>query len=175
MSADREFSLRSLLRQVRDELGTGDRYRIAEKAMPRIPAEHREAAFLQALAEVARDVVKSGHPRLHAVPVSVAASPAAPKAGNRNSARSSKVAAIRRAWPELRQFYPSIDKDKMVAEYSSENLNALADLLQAQSRQSATKASRYRKLAKLMDQAGAKRLSDLPDETLAAVLRGEAA
>ena len=169
-----KFSIRALIRQVRDELGTGDRFLIAQKAMPRIPVAHREAAFMEALAEVARDVVKQGHPRIHPVPA-FAPPAVVPKAGNRNSARSSKVASIRRAWPELRATYACIGRDKMLADYTSENLNALADELEKQARQNAAKAANFRKLAVLMDQSGAKKLSDLPDEALAAAFRGEAA
>lgn len=173
-----KFSLRAIVRQVRDELATGDRYRIAKEALPRIPAEYRDAAFLEALAEVARSVVNSGHPQIRGVPPQPDAlmpRPTASKAGNRNSARSHKVAAIRRAWPELRAIYVSIDKDKLLADYSSENLNALADWLEKQARHSSIKARKYRKLAVLMDQAAAEKVSDLPDDVLAAVFEGEAA
>ena len=67
-----EFNLRKLIRTVRDELATGDRFVIAKEAARRIAPEQREAALLDALAEVARVVVKGGHPRLHEVPAAPA-------------------------------------------------------------------------------------------------------
>lgn len=166
-----EFSLRALVRQVRDELGTGDRHVIAEKTLPRIPAEHRDVAFTQALEEVARAVVKDGHPRLHSVPDSSSK----PRAGQRNSARSSKVAGIRRVWPELRATYACLDAGKQVADYSSDDLIFVAEHLETQARRNAAKAGNFRKLAALMAKSGAAKVADLPDEVLAAIFRGEAA
>lgn len=181
MSAEREFSLRALIRQVRDELGTGDARLIAEKAVPRIPAASRETALLEAVTEVARSVVVSGHPKFGAIaqpeaspPLPLAdlrPSPAqrpATRAGNANSARSQKVMAIRRMWPDMRKVYTSVDANKQVADYSIGDLQKLADLLEKQGRQSLAKATNVRSLAAAMARCKAAKVRDLPDDVLAA-------
>ena len=162
-----EFSLRHLVAGVRDELGTGDRHLIAKEAMSRIPREDRDSAFMQALTEVARAVVNSGHPQMF---------PAARAgAGQRNSGRSAKVAGIRRAWPQLRATYACLDENKQLGEYTAADLIFVADHLDRQAAQSAAKASHFRKLSGLMVQHKVSRVRDLPDSVLAAAFLGEAA
>lgn len=167
-----EFNLRKLIRAVRDELATGDRFAIAKEAARRIAPGQREEALLDALTEVARVVVNEAHPRIHEVP----AAPAPAKgAGQVNSARSSKVTAMRRLWPQLKATYACLDVNKQLGDYGPDDLIFVAAHLEEQASRNAAKATQYRSLSGLLPKYKAKRVRDLPDTVLAAVFTGEAA
>jgi hypothetical protein len=185
-----EFSLRGLIRQVRDDLGTGDTHRIAKEAAARISPADRDSAYLQGLTEVARAIVNSGHPQLRQAPGSTLAStPGAgaqasppgsshaskPGAGQRNSGRSSKVAAIRRTWPQLRATYACLDVNKQLGDYNADDLIFVASHLEAQAALSTVKAERFHDLSASLALHKVKKVRDLPDAVLAAAFLGEAA
>jgi hypothetical protein len=165
-----EFSLRALVREVRDELATGDKFVIAKETLHRIPPGQREAALLEALAEVARVVVNEAHPRIHQVPAGPAKG-----AGQVNSARSAKVTAMRRMWPQLRATYACLDSNKQLGDYGADDLVFVAAHLEVQASQNAAKATQYRNLSALLPKYKVAKVRELPDAVLTAVFTGEAA
>lgn len=170
-SVSDDFDALSLIRDVQRELGTGDRHAIAKEALQRTPPDQYASALLQAYAEMGRHVVVAGHPRMGNVP-DAAASVRSAVPGRVNSARSQKVAAIRRAWPELRAVYACLDPQKQFGDYGAADLLFVAEYLETQGRRSLAKASRFRALADLVTGSGVAAVRDLPDDVLAAVFTG---
>jgi hypothetical protein len=161
-----EFSLRSLCREVWEELGGCDYHVLAEKVARRIDRADQERALDEALAEYCRQFTVGLRPTLRKVK---------PGAGRRNSARSSKVQAIRQTWPQLKAHIFTKDGQKALGKCTVADLIFHADLLERQSRQLQAKAGRERQLAALLQAHKVDRVENLPDEVLAEYFSGDEA
>ena len=167
MSADREFSLRKLCREVWEELGGCDYHVLAKEVQRRIRAADREAALSEALVEYSRVFAIGLRPSSSRKP--------RPGAGQRNSGRSAKVAGIRRAWPQLRATYFTKDGQKPLGECSLADVIFIAEHLEKKARENQAKAGWMRAVAEAMKANKAAHVRDLPDDVLAGFLTGEAA
>lgn len=161
-----EFSLRALCREVWEELGGCDYHVLAKEVQRRITSADRDAALSEALTEYSRHFTTGLRPTLRKVK---------PGAGQQNSARSAKVAAIRQTWPQLRAHIFTRDGQKALGKCTAADLIFHADLLERQARQLTSKASRERDLASLLRAHKVERVENLPDEVLAEYFAGEAA
>ena len=174
-----EFSLRALAREVWAELDGADYHALAKEIARRVKPAQREAALLEALTEYARTFVTNQRPSAQFRPPAGTDGRTAPPprtgAGQANSARSSKVAGIRRAWPELRAAYATVNGRKALGECARTDLLFIADNLNLKAQQNTTKATWMRDLAAVVQSHKVHRVCDLPDDVLAGFLRGEAA
>lgn len=166
MTSGAEFSLRALARETWDELGGCDYHVLAKEIQRRISAADRDAALSEALTEFSRQFTVGLRPTLRKVK---------PGAGQRNSARSAKVAGIRQTWPQLRAHIFTKDGQKALGKCTVADLIFHADLLERQSRQLQAKASRERDLAALLKAHKVERVENLPDDVLAAYFSGDEA
>ncbi len=156
-----EFSLRSLTREVWNEMGSPDYHVLAKEVARRITAKHREAALNEALTEYARQFVTRLRPQT--------------RRSVRRPARSAKVAGIRAAWPALRATYLTRDGQKALGECTRIDVVFIAENLDKKARECQAKASWMRDLAAAMKEHGAVRVRDLPDDVLASFVRERAA
>jgi hypothetical protein len=161
-----EFSLRTLCRQVWEELGGCDYHVLAKEVHRRIKAAERDAALSEALVE---------YSRVFAIGLRPSSRRAAKSAGQRNSGRSAKVAGIRRAWPELRATYFTKDGQKPLGECSMTDVIFIAENLDKKARENQRKAAWMRDVAAAMKAHQVAHVRDLPDDVLAGFLTGEAA
>ena len=166
MSADREFSLRKLCREVWEELGGCDYHVLAKEVQRRIKAADRDAALADALVE---------YSRVFSIGLRPSSSRRPAKAGQRNSGRSAKVAGIRRAWPQLRATYFTKDGQKPLGECSLADVIFIAEHLEKKARENQAKAGWMRDVAAAMKASKVAHVRDLPDDVLAGFLTGEAA
>lgn len=167
MNDSTEFSLRAMARQVWDEMGSPDYHALAKEIARRVPAAKREAALNEALVEYARHFVVGLRPTARRV---------RPGAGQRNSARSAKVTAIRRTWPQLRATYLTKDGQKALGDCTRADVVFIAEHLERKARENQRKAGWMRDVATALGQAKVQRVRDLPDDVLAGLLgEGEAA
>jgi hypothetical protein len=161
-----EFSLRALAREVWDDTGGADYHVIAKELLRRIPAGKQEAALSEALAEYSRHFVVGLRPTARKV---------RPGAGQRNSARSAKVAGIRRAWPQLRATYFTKDGQKPLGDCTRIDVVFIAEHLEKKARENQAKAGWMRDLSAALGAHKVDRVRDLPDDVLAQFLEGAAA
>lgn len=156
-AAGRGFSLRHLAHQVWDSLGGADYHVLAKEIDRRLASrKDRDAALSEALIVYCREFAVNQRPKIN---------PAG--AGQVNSARSAKVAGVRRAWPQLRARIYTPSGQKALAECTYEDLLFHADLLETQAAQLQAKAGRERDLAAALRQHKAPTVADLPDAVLA--------
>jgi hypothetical protein len=160
-----EFSLRALVRQVWDELGGCDYHVLADKLLPRIEEGNRQAALDEALVAYCRQFTVGLHATLRK----------APARARQDSARSWKVAGVRKSWPELRAHIFTKDGQKALGKCTFEDLIFHADLLERQARQLQSKSARVRDLAALLRAHQVARVENLPAEVLAEYFESEAA
>jgi len=163
-----EFSLRSLTREVWAELDSADAHVLAKEIARRVPRSQREAALAEALTEYARVFITNQRPSGYS------GSPAA-GAGQRNSGRSAKVAAIRRTWPQLRATYLTAAGQKPLVDCSKADVIFIADHLDRKAAECAAKSAWMRDLSAALAAHKALRVGDLPDDVLAGFLTGAAA
>jgi hypothetical protein len=159
------FSLRALCREVWEEVGGCDYHVLAKEVQRRIKAADRDAALSEALVEYSRVFSIGLRP----------SSSNRPKAAARNSARSSKVAGIRRAWPQLRATYFTKDGQKPLGDCSVADVIFIAEHLEKKARENQAKAGWMRDVAAAMRAAKVQHVRDLPDDVLAGFLTGAAA
>jgi hypothetical protein len=159
-----EFSLRSLCREVWDELGGCDCHILAKEVQRRIATADRDAALSDALVEFSRVFALGQRPTL---------SKQKSGAGQKNSARSWKVQGTRQMWPQLKAHIFTRDGQKALGKCTAADLIFHAELLEKQSRQIVRKASRERELAAALKAHKVDRVENLPDEVLAEVFAGE--
>jgi hypothetical protein len=161
-----EFSLKELAREVWDETAGADYHVVAKELARRIRPDDRVAALNEALVAFARQFVTGLRPALRRSPAATA---------QRNSARSAKVAGIRRAWPQLRATYFTKDGQKPLGECTKIDVIFIAENLDRKARENAAKAGRMRELAAALSAHKVQRVRDLPDEVLAEFLEVKAA
>jgi hypothetical protein len=159
-----EFSLRTLCRQVWEELGGCDYHILAKEVHRRIKAAERDAALGEALVEYSRVFALGQRPTLGKQKAG---------AGQKNSARSAKVQGIRQTWPQLRAYIFTRDGQKAVGKCTAADLIFHAELLEKQARQLTRKASRWRDLGAALKAHKVDRVENLPNEVLAEFFDGE--
>jgi len=159
-----EFSLRTLHREVWDELGGCDYHILAKEVERRIDAQDSAAALSEALTEYARMFAMGQRSPLGKQKAG---------AGQRNSARSWKVQGTRQMWPELKAHIFTRDGQKALGKCTAADLIFHAELLEKQSRQLIRKASRERELAAALKAHKVGRVENLPDEVLAEFFSGK--
>jgi hypothetical protein len=162
-----EFSLRKLASEVWDETGGTDYHVLAKELARRITATNREAALNEALVEYARHFVVGLRP--------TARRRRGTAAGQANSGRSSKVALIRRTWPQLRATYLTKDGQKALGDCTRVDVIFIAEHLERKARENQSKAGWMRELSAALGQHKVQRVRDLPDAVLAEFLGGAAA
>lgn len=160
------IDLRAMVREIADGSSLRGPREIAAKVAENVPAKQVRAALAEALVAYVREELT----RARAVP----AAPA--PAGNRNSGRSSKVAAIREAWRRTLagQFHVGEGRWARLAECSYEQVAFLAAERRDQAARNAAMAAVFERLATAMRTHGAAVVGDVPDETLAEILSGGA-
>lgn len=170
----REFSLLALAREVWDEMGGCEYHVLAKEIARRIQPDDRLAALNEALVEYARHFNtrqgKAAPPKVSPSPVPTtggAGGSTKPAAAQRNSARSSKVRAIREAWPQLRRYISTQDGRKALGDCTADNLIFHAGLLEGLANANAKQAEKERSLAALLKAKKVARVRDLPDSALA--------
>lgn len=166
-SNGREFDLHALVRSVSDGGGLLGPREIAAKVAENVPAKLRLAALEEALVPYVREYLTRARSVRPLIPVS----------GSRNSARSSKVAAIRDGWRRTLagQFHVGSGQWQVLADCSYENVLFLAAERHENARRSAAAAGMFDALADAMKSAGVDRAGDLSESVLADVLSVEAA
>ena len=148
-----EFSLRALTHDVWDEMGGADYHVLAKEIARRVKPAHREAALIEALTEYARTFVTRQRPSAQFRPSAPPAGSTSPQpqartgAGQVNSGRSSKVAGIRRTYPEFRAAYLTARGRVALGECGHDDLIFIAGNLDLKARQNSTKAAWMRDLA----------------------------
>jgi hypothetical protein len=186
---DPAFSLRGLIRAVIREHGivstSEARYRAAREVLARIPAEYRAQVALETMTVFIWHVVKSDRPQLRPVPAlgtdadREGASPELAPPGDEvtprrlerergksaNSANSPAQAMSRAVGAALRATYATVP-GKVLGDYTTEEVAALAGSLEKSAAEIADKAFRYRDLAARMTVLGVKRVRDLPADIL---------
>jgi hypothetical protein len=161
-----EFSLKALAREVWDEIGGADYHVLAKEIARRVRPEDRVAALNESMLEYARHF---------AVGLRPSGRKTRPGAGQRNSARSAKVAGIRRSWPQLRARILTNDGQKPLSDCTAADLIFHVDLLERQARQNQAKAGWYREIAAALKAHKVQRVRDLPDAVIAEFLGERAA
>jgi len=156
-----EFSLRALARETWDDLGGADYHVLAKEIARRISPQQREDALNEALVEYARHFTTGLRP---------SARKTRPGAGQRNSGRSSKVAGIRHAWPQLRATYFTRDGQKPLGDCSQADVIFIAEHLEKKARENQAKAGWMRDVAAAMRASKVTRVRDLPNDVLAEFL-----
>lgn len=158
--------LRAMIREVADGSSLRGPREIAAKVAENVPAKNLRAALAEALVAYVREELT----RLRAVPTSTAAP------GNRNSGRSSKVAAIREAWRRTLagQFHVGKGRWEKLADCTYEQVAFLATERREQAERNAAAAAVFERLGEAMRKARAAVVADMPDETLAEILSGGA-
>lgn len=154
-----EFSLRTLARDVWDDMGGADYHALAKEIARRIRPADRDEALHEALVQYARQFAKDQRPAARSLP--------AAGAGQKNSARSWKVKGVRHAWPQLRARIFTEDGQKPLGECTVADLIFHADLLERQAEQNQRKAAFERDIAAALKKHRKTRVRDLPDAVLA--------
>jgi hypothetical protein len=167
-ASGREFDLHSLVRSVTDGSGLRGPREIAAKVAENVPAGKRLTALEEALVPYVRVYLQ--HARQPAPPAPTGV-------GARNSARSSKVHAIREGWRRTLagQFHVGAGHWQVLADCSYENVTFLAGERHENARRSAATAAMFDQLAEAMRSDGVDRVGDLPDSVLAQILATEVA
>lgn len=159
-------NLRDLIREVADGSSLRGPREIAEKVAENIPAKHVRAALAETLVAYVREELT----RARAVPVS-------PAAGKANSARSSKVRAVREAWRRVLagQFHVGEGRWERLADCSYEAVTFLANERREMAARNAAAAEMFERLGEQMRQHRASVVAELPEPLLAEILSAEAA
>lgn len=152
---------------IRDELRQDESMQpteVAERIIGRLNDEQKVAALTVALPSLVRDmIVQTRRP---------APTPAAPSP---KAAHSWKRQAIRESWRrDLEAIYATGDGYKRLADFTVDDLDALASTLREQAAKSAAAAARVEQLADAARTAGVERLGDLDEDTLRVRLGGVA-
>lgn len=157
------FDLRALVRDVirtTDAVGPDS---VAEQVHARIPAKQRDAALVEALVEVARQVLtreRSG--------------PVEPLPGLYESPRpnrSRKVAGIRAHARALRDQVAVGERTwKRLGDCTFDDLQHAAEVRERMAASNANRAAQYRALAEVLGRSGASTVAELSDDQLVAAL-----
>ena len=158
-----EFSLRRLATEVWDEMGGCEYHVLAKEMARRIRPGDREAALGEALVQWSY---------LFNATVGHASPPAAGQgeggAGQRNSGRSRKVAAIRADWQRrMTRHISTADGQKAIGDCTAEDLIFNAEVLETLASANQRKAAWERRLAAAVEEHEAERVRELPDDVLA--------
>lgn len=162
------FSLRHLVIEVVEAQPSAtaeDQRLVAREVLRRIPRQHKNAAFLTALAAYVREVNHGRRPQLRAVP------PLPSGKDNANSAASGTARMMRRLGELLRSDYALI-KDKEIGDYDRDDCEIVAADLEKRAAEMATKAEQYRTVAARLGESGVKHVRDLPGAFLLSVFYG---
>jgi hypothetical protein len=189
------FKLQVLIREVADELGSipnspQARHAAAREVLKRVPTGLREEVavltmmyFIQWTVSGWRAKIRTAPPE---APAAAAVSPAASVngltaaegdevaavrarrqgSGSANSANCGTDAVMRRVGRVLRNTTYSLVQDKSLAEYTAEDLEAVASYLEVKASEYAEKALQYRNVIAHMTALNAKVVIDLPAELL---------
>ncbi len=160
------FDLHALVRSVTDGSSLRGPREIAAKVAENVPANKRLAALEDALVPYVRIYLQ--HARQPA-------SPAPKQTGNRNSARSSKVTAIREGWKKTLagQFHIGAGEWQALADCTYENVAFLAAERRDVAARTVAAAEMFEALANAMRKAKVNHVRDLPESVLAQILTAE--
>lgn len=163
-----EFDLHALVRSITEGSSLRGPREIAAKVAENVPAGKRLAALEEALVPYVRIYLQ--HARQPASPA-----PTAARTGNRNSARSSKAAAIREGWKKTLagQFHVGGGEWQTLADCSYENVMFLAGERRTTAARTAAVAEMFETLAEAMREAKVKHVRELPESVLAQILTAE--
>lgn len=147
------FDLHDLFREVHDTTDLTDYRQMAKELRSRIPDEHAEEAFLEALTCYCREYTTKQRPRN--------------PSPSRASGRSPKRDAIRHWWEQLcKSRYDTADGLKQLGTCSAEDLIFMAEQLERKAAENMAVAQRWRSLAAEMAERGAARLDELPPDVV---------
>ena len=130
--------------------------KVAAKVVKALDPQDRDAALVEALGHMVRDVIVQSRP-------STPEPPLPGKSWKRDAIR--EHAKVRRS--ELDALYATDDGYKPLGSFSYEEMVALADRLQTLAEKNAAQAERFRRYAAAMRSAKAATLADLPADALA--------
>ena len=158
-----EFSLRKLATEIWSEMGGCEYHVLAKELARRIRPADREVALSEALVQWSY---------LFNATVGHASPPATGQgeggAGQQNSGRSRKVAAIRADWQRrMTRHISTADGQKALADCTAEDLVFNAEVLESLATANQRKAAWERRLAAAVEEHGVKKVRELPDEALA--------
>ena len=157
-----EFSLRRLATEVWDEMDGCEYHVLAKELARRIRPADREAALGEALVQWAYAFNTTVG---HASPPGTGQDREG--AGQRNSGRSRKVAAIRADWQRrMTRHISTADGQKAIGDCTAEDLIFNAEILESLATTNQRKAAWERRLAAAVDEHGAGCVRELPDEVL---------
>lgn len=161
------LNLHALIREIADGSSLRGPREIAAKVAENIPTKHVRAALAEALVAYVREELTRAR----------AIHPVTPAAGNVNSGRSSKVAAIRDAWRRTLagQFHVGAGQWERLADCSYEQVAFLATERRDQAERNAAAADMFERLGKAMRKHAATVVADVPESTLAQILNAEVA
>jgi hypothetical protein len=156
--SDNEFSLRQVALAVLADSDSEDRGQIIKEIEHRVAREDLADALREALPAFVHQVA----PRW-TVPV-----PGEQGAGQRNSARSSKVGAIREAWRKHLEGRYTVEDGSLrrVGDFTCDDLLFVADGLEARARANFARAASMKALAGKLAAHEAEHVRDLPAEVL---------
>ena len=157
-----EFSLRRLATEVWDEMDGCEYHVLAKELARRIRPADREAALGEALVQWAYAFNTTVG---HASPPGTGQGEGA---GQQNSGRSRKVAAIRADWQRrMTRHISTADGQKAIGDCTAEDLIFNAEVLETLASANQRKAAWERRLAAAVEEHGAGCVRELPDEALA--------
>lgn len=167
-----EFALRSLVRAVTETSGLRGPREIAAKVAENVPDGQLRAALAEALVAYVRESLTRQRRILNLTTLS-----APSHVGALNSARSSKVAAIRESWRRTLagQFHVGHGQWEVLADCSVAQVAFIAHERREHARRNAHVAGMFDELAVAMKRRKATRVGDLPGPTLAQILTSEVA
>lgn len=160
------FDLHALVRSVTDGSGLLGPREIAAKVAENVPANKRLAVLQEALVPYVRIYLQHARQPISAAPTGT---------GNRNSARSSKVSAIREGWRKTLagQFHVGGGEWQTLADCSYENVAFLAAERRDVAARTIAAAEMFEALAKAMRKAKVDHVRELPESVLARILTTE--
>ena len=158
-----EFSLRKLATEIWSEMGGCEYHVLAKELARRIRPADREAALGEALVQWAY---------LFNTTVGHASPPGTGQgeggAGQQNSGRSRKVAAIREEWRRrMTRHISTADGQKAIGDCTAEDLVFNAQVLETLATANQRKAAWERRLATAVEEHGVEKVRELPDDVLA--------
>lgn len=148
-----DTNLRKIVAAVLDTSATTDPAHLAQEIAQKVPARSVRACLAESLAPYVREQIH--HRRMH--------NPILADTQRKQSARSSKVAAIRDGWAAaLRDLFLAEDGWKPLGEFTFEDLVFAANDRRKKAQENLAKADRFDALAERLRAAGVDTVAELP-------------
>lgn len=168
-----EFDLRALVRNVADTSDSADPGALADEVLTRIEPHDRVGALEQSLRVFVQHVISLTRYRVSPSAQSDPGNQPVRGAGENPPTGSWKVAGVREGWRQQlrdRIFVGTTHMWKFLGDCTRDDCGVAAAIRDSHARTNAARAQLFRRLADLITQHQVTKVSELPDDVLAAVL-----